>query len=1051
MLNSLIPFEVSPRSTGVEQVSELLSSVEGTSSKDRDDKSPMANITHPTAHHHPIDNTLTSHTPTTFTANQLNLDFSKVNQSQSCTIDDLRLQINSNDRSSSSSFLMIHVNIRSLQKNLPKLLEFLSDINHTPELIAVSETWCDSSSFFKPSIPGYEFVCSSFSCNRAGGVGIFIKSSIEFSVRNDLTFTADKCENVWLEVKDIHKKTQIFGVIYRHPNHNYTGFQNCLEEIIFRLNSSKKPFYITGDLNIDFSEGVNNVFKNSIIGLGCQQFVKFPTRFNSRSNTFSIIDHLYSNQPGTNLETKVLIHDISDHFPIIAWIKSNPLAYHKSTNHVIRDMKTFNRDNFLRDLEVELSQFEMEGDANRVFESFNKTFMKVINSHAPLRKLTRRETKLKRRPWITSELLRSIRKKNHLYKKYIRSRRVEDRMAYKRFSNSLNHLKEKSKRKHYDDLLKTSTKNSKFTWKVINDIVNLNGQKGNGIKTVKDLEEGTEVTEPKEIAKTFNKYFVSIGQKLSQNFPSTQSTPPSFPPMYNSFYLKPFTVHEVSKHIQQLDSSKSVRPSDPPIKFIKLAEDIISPVLTQIFNYCVSTGLYPLDLKMACVIPIHKKGEKNNCGNYRPISLISPFSKIFEKCILTQLESFFNKHSIITNKQFGFRKKVSTEMALSSVYECFINNFENDLVTCAVFLDISKAFDSVNHKLLLEKLEKYGIRGLPHQLLRSYLSDRCQYTLIDGQKSSLLPICCGVPQGSVLGPFLFTTFINDLPNITIMDATLFADDACFSIGHTQLDVMEQIVNRELAEISEWFVQNKLSLNTEKTNFMLIHKKTHIPDITLQLNGTDLKKKEQIKYLGVTIDQKLNWKIHINNCILKLNKCLWAITKLRRYTSLSTLKLVYFALAYPHLQYCISTWGGACGTTLKPLLTKQKIIVKTMLHQPYMAPSSPLFYKLGMLKLNEIYEFSIGNLMFKYRNFDNTTMTPNLSTIPNIHSHNTRQNNDLNYYFHKANSNLGKTSFTYCGPNIWNTIPINIRTSSAYNFKLIYKKYLLQRYCTPALL
>jgi hypothetical protein len=454
---------------------------------------------------------------------------------------------------------------------------------------------------------------------------------------------------------------------------------------------------------------------------------------------------------------------------------------------------------------------------------------------------------------------------------------------------------------------------------------------------------------------------------------------------------------------------------------------------------------------MACVIPIHKKGEKGSCGNYRPISLISPFSKILEKCILTQLDTFFNKHSIITDKQFGFRKNVSTEMALSSIYENFINNFENDLITCAVFLDISKAFDSVDHTILLEKLEKYGVRGLPHKLLRSYLSDRCQYTVIDGQKSSLLPIRCGVPQGSVLGPFLFTVFINDLPNTTNMDATLFADDACFSIGHSQPDVMERVVNRELVGISEWFVENKLSLNTEKTNFMLIHRKTQPADVTLLLNGTQLKKNDQIRYLGVTIDEKLTWKAHIRNLTLKLNKCLWAITKLRRYTSLPTLKLVYFALAYPHLQYCVSTWGGACVTTLKPLLTKQKIIIRIMLHQPYMAPSSPLFYKLGMLKLEEIYHFSIGNLMFKFRNFTNTTKIPNLSTIPTIHSHNTRRNNDLNYYVPPVRSNLGKTSFSYCGPMIWNVIPKEIKTSTQYNFKPTYKKYLLQRYNTPALL
>ena len=493
-----------------------------------------------------------------------------------------------------------------------------------------------------------------------------------------------------------------------------------------------------------------------------------------------------------------------------------------------------------------------------------------------------------------------------------------------------------------------------------------------------------------------------------------------------------------------MDSKKSVRPSDPPIKLIKLASEVIAQILTQIFNLCLEKGEYPMDLKKTCVIPIYKKGKQQICGNHRPINLTSPFSKIFEKCILFQLDSFFSVNSLMSKKQFGFRKNVSTEMALSSVYQSFIANFEKKLITCAVFLDIAKAFDSVNHSILLNKLECYGVRGLPHKLLQSYLSERYQYTLVNGKQSSLLPISCGVPQGSVLGPWMFSAFINDLPRVTNMDTTLFADDACFNLAHNNINILEQSVNMELSKIGLWFRNNKLTLNIDKTHFILIHRRNQQFNIHLELNGSQLLQKEQTKYLGVTIDSKLNWKPHVHNCTSKLNKCLWAITKLRPYTSIPTLKLLYYSLAYPFIQYCISSWGGACQTTLQPLLIKQKIIIKTMLYQKYTSPSSPLFLKLGLLKLHEIHTFQIAKLMYNQIRKNNITCQ-NLSSISTVHSYSTRSSAKLNYFTPSVNSNLGKTSLKYCGPIVWNSLPGKLKTSSIFQFKRLLKKHLLEMY------
>ena len=955
------------------------------------------------------------------------------------------LLVNNCYHSSNKPFFIIHINIRSLQKNFHQLENLLYDFNSAPDLIALSETWHDNSSFFKPKLPNYDFVCCTSSCNRAGGVAIFLRNCFNLQVRNDIKLITDKCEDIWVEVKGHGKKSMIIGLIYRHPGCNISNFHKNFEELLIKLNTStSKQIYITGDFNIDYSNKSNLDYFKTISSLGFNQLVNCPTRETIHNHSSSIIDHFYSNQQHSKVNIKILIHDLSDHFPVLAWIENANLSKIRPKKQVRRDMKSFSEETFTQDLFIALDNISVENSDNvdDLFLQFTKTFINTIDKNAPYRELTRREQKIKQKPWITQKIRKAILKKNKLYKKSIKSKNPTDQHAYKTFSNSLNSLKKQSKKKYYDQLVKNSKNSSKRTWKVINDIVNLKKGKDKSISQIKD-ENGNQISEPNQIAQTVNKFFVNIGKKLSSTFPSTNSKL-NFASNKKSFFFKPITEYEIRRHISQMDESKSVRPCDPQIKFIKIAKEVVSPFLSEIFNFCVTKGKYPKDLKKACVIPVFKKGERNLCGNYRPISLISPFSKIFERCILSQLNTFFSSFSILSDKQFGFKKNVSTEMALSNVYESFLSNFENKQITCAIFLDIAKAFDSVNHQLLLNKLECYGVRGLPQQLIESYLSDRSQYTIIDNNASSPLPITCGVPQGSVLAPFLFSVFINDLPNVTYMQTTLFADDACFSYGSTNIDNLEQKVNSELTKIGTWFQENKLALNIDKTHFILIHRKNKNTDIQINLNGTRLSQKSQIKYLGVIIDEKLNWKPQVNSCVTKLNKCLWAISKLRRFTNTSTLRLIYFSFAYPYLQYGISSWGGACQSTLQPLLVKQKFIVKCMLFQSYSTPSSPLFSQLGLLKLNEVYKFQICQLIFNQLK-NNITILPNLASLSDIHSHNTRSANKQILYIPFYNSNLGKSSLSYNGTSVWNSIPIEIRNSSTLKFKRLLKKHFLENY------
>ena len=278
---------------------------------------------------------------------------------------------------------------------------------------------------------------------------------------------------------------------------------------------------------------------------------------------------------------------------------------------------------------------------------------------------------------------------------------------------------------------------------------------------------GVKITDHVKISNMFNEYFAEIGQKMSAKIarpPSSYNLPvnPLTCSQSKSFFFKPITATDVLTHINNINPMKSAGPEGIPLKFIKLTNVIITPVLVEIFKKCIVNGVYPNSLKIGQIIPIHKSGPKNLCNNYRPISLLSPFSKIFEKCIYDQLYCYLQEFKLLSPNQFGFTKGRSTAHAVRQLCDEFVDNLDNGKITCAVFLDLSKAFDTVNHQILIKKLEHYGIRGLPLQLLIRYLTDRYQYTIVKNVKSNLKQVKCGVPQGSTLGPLLFLIYIDNL-------------------------------------------------------------------------------------------------------------------------------------------------------------------------------------------------------------------------------------------------------------------------------------------------
>lgn len=951
---------------------------------------------------------------------------------------------NTNFSSVNTLLSMIHVNLQSSYGNFGVLKAHLELLKQEFDIIAISEAGPGNQDRCA-HIFGENYVYDYYSpSGRKGGVALYINKRLACKKRDDLEIKGNpQIDNLWYEIS-MNNRQYIVSVIYRHPGYCTSDICDALQINLAKINSEHKGSIMCGDMNINLLQPNNpqtKLYTDTVLAADTIPLITLPTRITCTSAT--LIDHINItglDKFNTNdISTGNLFFEIADHLPNFILVKG------KNSSKMIRPMMRIFSEKNKAKFKTEISLVNWENtlgdeDPNKSYNAFAGEFSKAFNKCFPLVRLSR--SKAKDKKWITPGLKISIKHKNRLYRKFLKKPSERNQTSYKRYKNILKTLVKKCEKEYYSQLLQDNKKHAKNIWNIYGEIMN----KKKKTPKVTELNTNSKTLKTdKEVADGFNKFFSSIGHTMAKQCSDQSNCIDNISNhQKQNMFLTPVTEEELLKELHKIPSKKSSGLDGIPCSIMKEVGNFIARPLTHIFNCSFREAKVPTELKLAKIIPIFKKGDMKSPGNYRPISLLNSISKILEKLVHKRLYSYLQDFNILHDHQFGFRKRHSTLLALTEIIDNIRTQIDEGNYVIGIFLDLSKAFDSVNHKILLQKMNHYGIRGLVLDWFQDYLSNRKQVVCINSTLSEEIVCDIGVPQGSVLGPLLFLLYINDISDsINEGSLRLFADDTNLFITHKNLAQAKLLAESTLIKLNQWFNANKLTVNLEKTHFSVYSNRDSKQLKELDINGHIIKRTAVVKYLGLYLDERLSWNSHIDHISQKLTKLTYVFRTLSKFIDKDMVHQLYYGFIYPHITYGIELFGSACQKYIKQLQVVQNKLLKILSNKRFRYSSTELHRELNLLTVKNIHYLQTNVFVYKQRNGLLPQIFNNYYRLnKDINKRNTRQDNNL--YIQRARSCVGEVKVSILGARYWNSLPNGMKVSNSLPcFKKELKKHLYQ--------